>query len=637
MTSAPPVPSSRRKRSRDVVPETAVVRDAQDAEPDSIALFLALHSPQPKVVRTSSLLSVSSSSRPPPSNWSSLPSELLTSVCLFLSSWRDLLRLSRVHRCFDAVIRSEAAGNHCWQSVQAVKLRISSGVVSVNDRRIKLLPDTEETAEPLLSSLSSPSLSALEATPASALPSAVHRVMEALRRQQQQLSRSSPRPGRPSPSPSPRWRNTGDTARQVLGQQRPSDSPAPAQRIPSGTASALCFLRSLRFVPRLRYCGELSLAFAASLTWSRQLRCLTLDITDNPQQAMTSNVLNASLRSLPALRSLSLGRGLRFDISPETLCSLSLLELELDMQQLVSVLSALPGSALCQSLRSLRLDRFFLPSLDLLPSLLHWDACLPSGSPPPFTAWVSMAQFTQRPLTRLSSITSYQHPMYASLQAGPCPLWLQPLRCLTLQLDEFIQEDVTLQLLSRLSALEHLTQLTLAHRAVSRFMMDARANALPSPLLWLPGLARLDFLHLQCHRNMDNSWIAQLLGVKEDEDEHEEEKAGADPDALAADGARQSKERQSGDVGCVGRLRWLGLRLRRELVQESTLRRWRRERCLQLQHCAIRWMTAAPVTAAAEAWLFLPTEECRDACIDEELLCRQRLDIAWQRRMGLQQ
>ena len=135
-----------RKRSReekeDGSPHTAVASQSRSDGDDSIAHFLALHSPPPKLARTA-LKFVSR--RKPASNWHTLPDALIPLICQHLSSWRDLQRLCRVHRCFDECIRGyPATATSCWSNVAAIRLRIDRTVdgssawtsVSINDRQL---------------------------------------------------------------------------------------------------------------------------------------------------------------------------------------------------------------------------------------------------------------------------------------------------------------------------------------------------------------------------------------------------------------------------------------------------------------------------------------------------------------------
>ena len=446
-----------RKRSReekDDSPSTSTTTATRAESDDSIAHFLATLSPPPKVARTA-LQFVAR--RPPSSNWHSLPGALIPLICQHFSSWRDLLRLCRVHRCFDDCIVSPATAASCWKNVAAVRLRVDRKselgadgegytVVTINDRPLlirALLPLTRSTS------------------------SADRRLAE-----------------------------------QYVQQQRS------------------CF-RSLQYVPRLSWSGRLDNAaqFIAVLPEFTTLRHLHIHSLTSPSWPdARPPPMNNVWRAFGSLVSLTLDSTHHLFVDePYALHGLSIryLSATTDFIQALLTTDRLASSTLASSLAYIHCSgsTHWLPwSLPLLPNLQHVHAGEKTA-----VRFDQRFMSHKRPAAGSSGRGSSECQLlsYAVRQSEELlhsRLTFPALVCLSLH----GKEQLELQVLLSLSELPSLRQLTLSRRAAWSQFQEERS--LPLASLWLPQLTTVDYLDVKCEQSVDSDWLSDLLFVCIDPD-----------------------------------------------------------------------------------------------------------------------
>ena len=555
---------------------------------DSIAAFLAQHSPPVKLVRTS--LYIPAAPRQP-SHWAELPLDLLTSVCHFLSSWRDLLRLSRVHSLLHAHILSiGAAGSEkhwqasCWAYVEAVKVTQQVDDVFVNDRRLQLrarsqktlpspssssthlpgpryLPFDPDIVDLFFSLASPPSTSSSSSFSSSSFVSAP---------QLEQLQAALSRLG---------YRSQGRHALSLLRSGRAAWTASTFFTEVSPLHAS--FFSTLRLVPRLRYQSEATHAasFLFSLGLFRSLRHLALTFLRAPttrgreEDSAAIRVLRRTahhaLSRLHSLRTLELV-DYPAVVSAQTLLPLSLVHLRAGDAVVAGLLSSpeLAGSALSQSLVSLTYGSFVdYPSLPFhFPALRHltrWHLSISDVVRQPAQLLPLPDTLRVRP-ARLQSLhgslefvdRSLSNDRWASLRHSLAALFVH------------VKGDSG-ALLPHLRLVPNLVQLSIASPAKGMTVtQDAAADPSDLPSRWLPHLPHLTYLDLACPSLLTDAFLDDLWQT--------------DP-AVAS--PSPDDERPS----LIDSLTSFGLLLDWRTVSDAAVRRWRRDRCTRLQRACVQF------------------------------------------------
>ena len=616
---------SSRKRLRDEA-QAPFPSSSTPLPEDSIAAFIALHSPPVKLVRTSPYGCIPPAPPPAPSRWSDLPVDLFTSVCHFLSSWRDLLRLARVHRHLHQHIMAthiaapaspheDTSQASCWAFVDTVKVTQRIDLLTINDRRIHLRAKSDKCLPSHSSSPSSSSSSTLSRfLPFD--PSIVD------------LCFSIP----PSPCPLtptqlstlhhslshlPHLTHRPRLLHHLLTSLHTSPLPRTPWRSPSSLFTEvsplhLSLYSALRLIPSLRYLGDAT--HSASLLFSlpsfQHLRHLTLDFyaapappDDRTLQALrrtTHHALSALQRTLITLTLLHDDLGL---VQPTTLLTLHLTHLELchssHLTQLItphlsSPTPMSPPYPLTQSLHSLcayaghggevHALPFYFPALHHLTSLIPMDVRT-SHPPPPLT-----------PLTQPSPLLS----LSGSLDCLARPLhsegWAQLRRSLT---------SLTLQvrgslrgLAEVLKGLSSLTQLSLlsGRRVTGGLGMAGGGEGgegewLPSQ--WLPAQPRLTHLVLHCPALITDAFLLDLfqLPVQPPSPSPNPLSSSSSTSSSSSSPVTSSPSQLVDDdfPSLIDDLQSFGLLLSLDRVSEAVVRRWRRARCAQLRRVCVQF------------------------------------------------
>ena len=619
---------SSRKRLRDEV-LTPPSTSSTVLPEDSIAAFIALHSPPVKLVRTSPYGFIPShSSPPPPSRWSDLPLDLFTSVCHFLSSWRDLLRLARVHRHLHHHIMThhtppsphssyheDTSQASCWAYVDPVKLT-QRATLSINDRLIHLraksdkAPPSTASSSPLrclpfdpaivdlffsLPSSSSPSSHPHPLTPTPSQLSSFHHSLSLLHHRPRAIQRllSALHSGRTA------WR-----ASTLFSEVCPLH---------------LTFFATLRLLPSLRYAGDdvHCPAFLFALATFHHLRHLSLAFYPSSASSPDGRTLQAlrrtahhALTALPTLTSLTLLRDDLTLVQPSTLLALRLTHLHLPHSTHLTPALATPSPhphPLTLTLHSLFAHAgqrgsdvhalpFYFPALLHL-SLTPTDTPLAPRSSPPLSPLGRPP-----PLSSLSgSVDCLARPLRSEGWGGV----RRSLTSLALQVRGGVEGVVEV-----LRGLGGLTELTLTSGpkvwgGVGGVEGGGEGGEgeeegrgwLPSR--WLPALPRLTHLDLHCPALLSDAFLLDLFQLPTIPPSPPPSRSPS-PSPSASSSSSSSASSVSptphlpstlddGPPSLIDHLRSFGLLLNLELTSEATLRRWRRPRCTLLQRLCVQF------------------------------------------------
>ena len=379
---------------------------------------------------------------------------------------------------------------------------------------------------------------------------------------------------------------------------------------------------SLQFVPRLSWSGRLDYAapLLSALTHFTSLRHLHVHSLSAPgwpdARPPYMQSMHTAFRSLV---SLTLDNSHAFFIrTPSTLLPLSIRYLSATIDFIYALLMAdgLASSALASSLVYVHCggSTHWLPwSLALLPNLQHLHA-----------GEKTSVRFDQRFVSHKrpvpvggsggSGVTECGLLSYAVRQSEEwvsSRLTFPSLVCLLLHGKELLE----LQLLLTLSELPSLRQLTLSRRAAWSNFQEERD--LPPASMWLPQLAHLDYLDIQCEQSIDSDWLTELLF------------ACIDADTEAA------------MVPVRRRLRHLALQLPRT-VDEEEVRGWRLAESSwpALQHCCLAWTAQQGASVSVVETRNVSVTEAvvgaKRACRREALI-DERVDRQWISSAGVEE
>ena len=530
---------------------------AATAQPqDSIANFLALHSPPTKLQRTS--LPFITRHPPPTSHWPTLPTPLIPLITAHLSSWRDLLRLTRTHRTFHTALRQPATAAACWHSVGVVRLSVlGADWARAGDRRTA---DTWVTINDRFLDL----------------------------------------PHRP---PGAGSRRSG-TAKEE--EEEEDEKVKHEQRVLFG---------SLRFVPRLSWNGDVSAPATRALftalhqdfAYLRHLRVHSLAASGPLETVPYMHSLHVAFRSLV---SLSLDHTYRlFVFAPGVLLPLSIRYLAAPTGLFEALLASdhLQSSPLGQSLTYVHCHgsthwlSYAIPSL---PNLQHVHTGQKAVAGTVTSHVTGRGPHTGRP--KPQRWLSHKRPAAAASGDGSsgsggggdgsveCGLvsyavrqseeWLHArlvfpsLVCLSLQGKELLE----LHVLLTLAQLPSLRQLTLSRRAAwSQWHED---RTLPLASSWLPQLTTLSYLDLQCSQSIDTTFLTDLLFTPATAT------PATDATTTATTATTATADADAAMATARSRLAHLGLQLP-VAVDEESVRGWRlgEEGWPALQQCWLAW------------------------------------------------
>ena len=468
MTTLLPVDRGK-KRSRDdeqkhdppSTPATAAnatTAHTADSGDDGIARFLATFSPPPlKVARTAIPFVTRHRSA---SQWHTLPDALIPLVCRHLSSWRDLLRLCRVHRCFyECVVSSSGSAASCWQNVAPIRLRVDRQRDDIDAR---------------------------------------HNVTVVTVNDRQLLSHTPP------------VQPYGDTTRVEDAEMQQRQLFQSLRCVPRLSVSG-----------RLNAFGPL-IAVLPQFTLLRHLQLHSLTSHNWPGPVPPSLVSGGPWAAFHSLESLTLDSSYRlFFHTFEPLLGLSVRYLAATsefLEQLMLTVSNASSSAIASSLVYIQCSGsvHWLPwTPPLMPNLLHVHAGEKTtarwgNQPRPVShkrpaATGSTGRGTDNTDCILESYTVRQSEEWLHSR-----LTFPSLVCLSLHGKELLELPVLLTL----SSLPSLRQLTLSRRpAWSRWHEE---RALPLASQWLPQLTTVDYLDVQCEHSRSDEWLADLFFTSDD-------------------------------------------------------------------------------------------------------------------------